>query len=332
MPNKQGILLINLGSPEAPTPKAVRKYLSQFLHDKRVIELTRWLWCPVLHGMILRTRPRRSAAAYAKIWRQDTGGRPVGPGPLIEHTNAIAAKLQDRAGADTLVAVGMRYGIPSLKEGFSALEQAGCHRITVLPLYPQFTGATTASVQDEIVRVFRKYTRPDIRMIEDYHDHPAYILALAESVRVRVKSLSWTPDRLLVSFHGIPKSSVEKGDPYERQCERTFELLCEALAGTDIRPVLSYQSQFGPKKWLSPSTQVLLKRLPAQDSSNVAVITPGFAADCLETLEEIAIEGEEIFKNAGGGRFAFIPCLNDSDAHILALSQILADFNQVQRG
>lgn len=336
MTEKTGILLVNLGSPSSPTTKAVRKYLFQFLHDKNVIELTRWLWCPILHGVILRTRPKRSAAAYAKIWRKEGSGAFANEAPLVEITRAQAAKLQIRM-QNTPIEVGMRYGEPSLKSAIDNLRNKGCARIAVLPLYPQYAGATSRSVEQEIEKVQKKETSrtpnefPEIKSLEHYYNHTGYIDALADSLSDHIKSLDYVPDKVLVSFHGIPVSSVEKGDPYADHCQGTFDLLRAHKQTKPLDLKLTFQSRFGPKEWLSPYMLTVLQEMPSKGLKNVVVIAPGFPADCLETLEEIAMEAKEEFEEKGGENFSVVSCLNDSDAHIDVLynlieTRLLADW------
>jgi len=321
---KSGILLVNLGSPSSPTTKAVRKYLFQFLHDKNVIELTRWLWCPILHGIILRTRPKRSAAAYAKVWGKEADGSYAKEAPLIEITRDQARKLQTRF-PHIPIEVGMRYGEPSLKNSIESLMDKGCTRIAVLPLYPQYAGATSRSVEQEIEKVKSKIVPqvPETKSLKHYYDHPGYINALADSLIDHVNSLDFVPDQVLVSFHGIPVSSVEKGDPYQDHCQTTYDLMCAHEKLKPLNLKLTYQSRFGPKEWLSPYTLITLQEMPADGMKNAVVITPGFPADCLETLEEIAMEAKEEFFEKGGENFSVVSCLNDDDAHIDVLQSLV---------
>ena len=320
---KTGLLLVNLGSPSQPTTKATRKYLFQFLHDKRVIELSRWLWCPILHGIILRVRPKRSAANYAKTWRKLDDGSFAPASPLVEMTQKQAALLHSRM-PDIAVETAMRYGEPSIRSGLESLRDQGCGRIAILPLYPQFACATTASVGDEVARVFKTWRDiPQLRSLRDYHDDSGYIRALADSLKAHVSGLKTQPDRVLVSFHGLPKSSSDLGDPYESECRRTFDLLQRACADIDVPLQLTFQSRFGPKEWLSPYTLTTLLEMPGQGEKNACVIAPGFPADCLETQEEISMEAREEFIEAGGETFSVVPCLNDSEAHIDVLENIV---------
>ena len=318
MSSKPGLLLVNLGSPDAPTPKAVRKYLFECLHDKRVIDTSRWIWCPILHGIILRTRPARSARAYAKVW-----GNEGGEGPLIEITRAQAAGISARLGVDVHVEVAMRYGNPSIGNGLDALKAQGCSHIAVLPMYPQFAGATTASVYDGVAKALMKRKDvPEIRVLRDYHEDPRYIQALGESLTQHLKTLNWSPDVILTSYHGLPQRYVDEGDPYQSECIRTTDLLREHLGMTENKLRITFQSRFGPKAWLQPYTDKTLEVLPEQGVKKVAVMMPGFSADCLETLEEIKIEAHETFIEHGGEKFTAVPCLNDDKAHLDFLANL----------
>jgi protoporphyrin/coproporphyrin ferrochelatase len=323
MTHTTGLLLVNLGSPAQPTTKATRKYLFQFLHDKRVIELTRWLWCPILHFIILRTRPKRSAANYAKTWRKLEDGSFAPSSPLVEMTQTQALLLQARL-PELIVETAMRYGQPSIKSALESLRAQNCTRVAVLPLYPQFACATTASVADETATVFKTWRNiPQIRSLRDYHEDAGYISAIAQSLKAHVRALKTKPDRVLVSFHGLPKSSSDKGDPYESECRRTFALIEAACTDLGAPLQLTFQSRFGPKEWLSPYTLQTLLGMPGKGEKNVVVIAPGFPADCLETQEEIAMEARDEFLHAGGETFSVVPCLNDSTAHIDALENIV---------
>lgn len=318
MTEKVGLMIVNLGSPDAPDTKAVRKYLFQFLHDYRVIELTRWLWCPILHFIILRTRPAKSARAYAKIW-----GAPGTEAPLVEITRAQAAGVQAALGEGVHVHVAMRYGNPSIASALDAFEAAGITKIAVLPLYPQYAAATTASVSDGIFKALKKRrNQPELRFLRDYHTDTDYIAALGESVRAHLSSLDWEPDRIIASFHGLPQEMVDKGDPYQSECIRTTELLREYLGMDDQKLELTFQSRFGPKAWLQPSTDKTLEAHAHAGNAKAVVLTPGFAADCLETLEEIAIEASEDFIEEGGTHFSMVPCLNDRPQHIELLTKL----------
>ena len=318
MSNKPGLLLVNLGLPDAPTAKAVRKYLFQFLHDKRVIDTSRWIWCPILHGIILRVRPARSARAYAKVWG-DKGEE----APLIQITRSQAAGISERLGPDVHVEVAMRYGNPSIGAGLDALTSKGCTQIAILPMYPQFAGATTASIYDGVSKaLMKRMDTPELRFLRDYHDDPRYIKALGDSLTSHLSTLDWQPDLVLTSYHGLPQSYVDKGDPYQGECIQTTNLLRSHLVMTEKTLRVTFQSRFGPKAWLQPYTDKTLEALPAQGIKKVAVMMPGFSVDCLETLEEIKIEACESFLEHGGEKFTAVPCLNDGEAHLDFLTSI----------
>lgn len=314
-----GILLINLGTPDEPTPKALRRYLKQFLSDRRVVEIPRAIWWLILNGIILNTRPRKSAAKYALIWTSEGS-------PLLTHTQKQAKLLQGFLGLKTeapfVVEFGMRYGNPSIASAIEKLKSQQCDRILLLPLYPQYAASSTASALDGVWEVLqRTRTVPDIRTVRHYHDHPAYIAALAESVRQH-----WLkhgrPDKLLMSFHGVPQYTLEKGDPYFCECHKTGRLLAEALALSPEQYLVSFQSRFGAAEWIKPYTAQTLEEWGKKGIKRVDVICPGFAADCLETLEEIAMECKTIFLSAGGQNFHYIPALNERDEWIHALVEI----------
>lgn len=324
---KPGLLLVNLGSPDAPTAKATRKYLFQFLHDWRVIDTTRWLWCPILHFIILRVRPAKSAKAYASIWDEphNIPAHPDFPNeaPLVRITRAQAAGVQARLGDDVIVETAMRYGNPSIGDAMDRLKARGCTRIAVLPLYPQFAGATTASVYDGVAKaLMKRMDVPELRFLRHYYDDPRFIKALADSVDAHLATLDWTPDTIMTSYHGLPQSYVDKGDPYQGECIATTDLLRAHMGKTDAEMRTTFQSRFGPKAWLQPYTDKTLEVMPEQGIKKVAVMMPGFSADCLETLEEIAIEAEESFMEHGGEKFTTIPCLNIDAAHLDLLADL----------
>ena len=325
MNEKCGLLLVNLGSPDAPKAKEVRKYLSEFLHDPRVIDTSRWIWCPILHGIILRVRPARSARNYAAIWNLPEGFDGA-EAPLVRITRAQAAAVQENLGSDVMVDIAMRHGNPSIDLGFDRLMAAGCTKIAILPLYPQFAGATTASVYDGVAKALKnRMNVPTVRMLRDYYRDPAYIAAIARSIHTKIGAQGWRPGVVLASFHGLPQSYADKGDPYPGECEETTELLRTALNNSghgniDLR--LTYQSRFGPKAWLQPYTESTLKALAKDGVKNVTVVTPGFAADCLETTMEIDMEARETFIQAGGENFSMVPCLNTDADHIELLANI----------
>ena len=309
-----GILLVNLGTPDAPTAAAVRRYLAEFLSDRRVIEIPALLWQPILRGIILNVRPKKSAHAYQQVWT-DEGS------PLAAITARQAAALRDRLGGRAIVDHAMRYGRPAIAERIAALKAQGCERILIAPLYPQYCGATTASVNDAVfAAVAAMRWQPGLRTLPPYHDHPAYIDALAASVREQVAALSFAPDAIVASFHGMPRRTLDLGDPYHCHCQKTARLLGEAL-GRDL--VVCFQSRFGRARWLEPSTEATFERLGREGVRRIAVIAPGFAADCLETLEELAMRGREQFVSAGGEDFAYLACLNDSARGIAMLEKVI---------
>jgi ferrochelatase len=312
--NASAVLLVNLGTPAAPTAAAVRHYLAEFLSDSRVIDYPRWLWLPVLHGAILRVRPRRSARAYAKIWT------PQGS-PLLANSQALADKLAAETGRR--VALAMRYGEPSTGAVVADLLSCGIRKLLLLPLYPQYSATSTASALDAVFAALGKQRRlPELRSINDYHAAPEYIAALAQSVE-KYWLTHGRGERLLLSFHGIPQRYVDAGDPYREQCLATAELLRERLGMTQATLNVVFQSRVGREKWLAPYTDETLPQLARGGAQHVQVLCPGFAVDCLETLEEIAIRGREQFIAAGGKRLDYIPALNDSAAHVRALRTLI---------
>jgi ferrochelatase len=309
-----GVLLVNLGTPDAPTAAAVRRYLAEFLSDRRVIEIPALVWKPILYGLVLPRRPAKSARAYAEVW-SEAGS------PLAAVTRAQTAALAGAFGPDVVVDYAMRYGRPALGERLAALKQAGCDRILLAPLYPQYCAATTATANDAAFAALAPMRwQPALRTLPPYYDDPAYIDALAQSVRESLAALAFEPDAIVASFHGMPKRTFELGDPYYPQCLETAALLSRAL-GREL--TISFQSRFGPAKWLEPSTEATLAALPAQGAKRVAVVAPGFSADCIETLEEIAIRGRDTFVAAGGTDFAYLPCLNASAPGIAMLKAVI---------
>ncbi|GAB4347760.1 MAG: ferrochelatase [Gammaproteobacteria bacterium] len=315
-----GVLLTNLGSPEAPTPEAVRRYLAEFLSDRRIVDLPRPVWWPILHGVILRIRPRRSAALYRAIWGEEGS-------PLLAITNRQRARLGEalrhRFDEEIPVAMAMRYGRPSLAEGLAELRGQGVGRVLVLPLYPQYSATTTASTFDGIAQALRDQPEiPSLRFVSGYSDNDEYLHALTESIRLHQKQHG-VPDRLIFSFHGIPQRYADAGDPYPEQCRNTVEKVVRRLGLADDQWLLCFQSRFGREPWLQPYTDATLERLAGEGVRHVQVICPGFAADCLETLEEIDQQNREIFLRAGGEAFGYIPALNDGDAHIAALVSVV---------
>jgi len=311
---KVGVLLINLGTPNAPEPGAVRLYLREFLSDPRVVEIPQLVWQPILRGVILTTRPKKSAHAYRQVWTEQGS-------PLAVITARQAKALEHAFGPDVIVDHAMRYGKPAISERIDALRAAGCDRILIAPLYPQYCAATTATALDEAFRHLRHLRwLPAIRTLPPYHDDPAYIAALKTGVEAGLAALDFEPDILIASFHGMPQRTLALGDPYHCHCQKTARLLSEAL-GREL--VVAFQSRFGRAKWLEPATDKMLAELAAKGRTKVAIFAPGFAADCLETLEELAIRGRETFLAAGGSHFACLPCLNDSAPGIEMLRVIL---------
>lgn len=307
-----GVLIVNLGTPDAPDPKSVRRYLTEFLNDPRVIEKSGIVWQFVRDGFILRSRPRRRARDYAKIWNRE-----LDESPLTTITRSQCERLAARLepiGRPIVTDWAMRYGEPSIGNRLRALLARGCDRILLVPLYPQYAAATTATACDEAFRtLLRMRWQPTLRIAAPYYDDPIYIDSLARSLKAECGKLAFSPDVILASFHGIPKDYFLKGDPYYCQCAKTFRLLRECLQLDESRFMMTFQSRFGRAEWLQPYTDATVKRLAKSGVKNLAVITPGFAADCLETLEEIGVENAEIFHRNGGTNFAAIPCLNDSD-------------------
>lgn len=311
---KVGVLIVNLGTPDAAEAGAVRRYLKQFLSDRRVVEIPPILWQPILRGLILRTRPRKSAHAYAQVWREDGS-------PLAAITAAQADALRGRFGDAVMVEHAMRYGRPAIGDTLTAMKAAGCERILIAPLYPQYCAATTATANDAAFAVLAGMRwQPAIRTLPPYHDDPAYIAALKTSVETSLAALPFEPQAIIASFHGMPARTLVLGDPYHCHCQKTARLLGEAL-GREL--IVSFQSRFGRAKWLGPATDATLAALPGQDVKRVALVAPGFSADCLETLEELAIRGRETFLTAGGTDFAYLPCLNADGPGIDILYHLL---------
>ncbi len=310
-----GILLVNLGTPDSPSRGDVKRYLREFLMDPRVVEMPRLLWWPILNGVILNLRPARSAAAYSKIWLEEGS-------PLLVHTLAQAEALQRKLGEAVRVVPAMRYGKPSIAAGLEKLREAGCEQILVFPLYPQYSSTTTASVFDAVTAELRRWRWiPELRLVNQYFEDPGYITALADSVR-DFQQEHGKPEKLLLSFHGIPQRYADKGDPYPLQCRRTGELLAQALELQPREWQLTYQSRMGREPWLQPYTSTTLESLAREGVKRVQVLCPGFAADCLETLEEIAMENRDLFLQHGGQSYEYIPCLNERPDHIESLAAI----------
>lgn len=319
-PARVGVLITNLGTPDAPTPKALRRYLRQFLSDPRVVEFPRLLWWLVLNGIILRIRPKRSARAYAGVW-QERGS------PLLFHTqdqcDALRRRLQARYGDAVTVEFAMRYGNPAIAPALEKLQQNGARKLVVLPLYPQYSASTTASTFDALSADFRQRRwLPELRFVTHYHDFPPYIEAMAERIE-RHWAEHGRVQKLIFSFHGIPKRYLLAGDPYHCQCHKSARLLAERLKLEKDEWMVTFQSLFGREEWLKPYLEETLKGLPAQGVKSVQVFCPGFSADCLETIEEVGEENREYFMEAGGERYEYISALNDEPAHIDALTQLI---------
>lgn len=321
-PARTGVLLVNLGTPDAPTAAAVRPYLRQFLSDPRVVEIPRALWWLILNAFVLTTRPAKSAEKYAKVWEADGS-------PLRVHTEKqkklLAGYLTEAGHADVQVAMAMRYGQPDVESALMQLKAAGCARILVLPLYPQYAASTVASTFDAVSRAVLKIRNvPELRFVRSFHDHPDYIRALGERVLE-----SWQqhgrPDKLVMSFHGTPRFSLERGDPYFHECEQTSRLLAAYLGLKPDQYLMTFQSRFGKAEWLKPYTEPTLQKLAKEGVKKVDVICPGFVSDCLETIEEIGMECKAAFLQAGGGEFRYIDCLNERPDFIFALRSIACE-------
>lgn len=311
--SKIGVLIINLGTPDAADAKAVRRYLAQFLSDKRVVEIPAIAWQPILRAIILTTRPRKSAEAYKLVWTEKGS-------PLAAITRAQSAALEEAFGTEVIVDHAMRYGQPGIARKIDTLMAEGCERILLAPLYPQYCAATTATANDAaFAHLATLRGQPAIRTLPPYYDDPAYIGALKKSVEEGLEGLDFEPQVLMASFHGMPERTRKLGDPYHDQCQATARLLSAALG----RPLeVAFQSRFGRAKWLQPATDARLKALPGEGITEVALLSPGFAADCLETLEELAMRGRETFLEAGGKKFAYLPCLN-AEPHGIAMLRAL---------
>lgn len=313
---KQGVLLVNLGTPDEPTAPAIKRFLSEFLHDHRVVSLSRWLWCPILHGVILPIRAPKVAKLYESVW-MDEGS------PLMVYSKRQVEKL--RVQTNLPVELGMTYGSPSLKNGIEALMAQGVGDIIVLPLYPQYSGTTTAAVSDGLTKAFKQMpVIPSYRLIRDYYQHPLYIKALAQQVRQQWEK-SGRGDYLLCSYHGIPKRLADQGDIYPQHCEETTRLLAQELELSEDKIGMTYQSRFGREEWLTPYTDKTLEMLPAKGIKKLDIMAPAFSVDCLETLEEISEQCKEIFVEAGGSEFNYIECLNDADDHIEMMADLVAN-------
>ena len=318
---KSGILLVNLGTPDSTSWLDIRRYLKQFLSDRRVIEVNPIIWQIILNLFILTFRPSKTAHAYKKIWKKDTN-----ESPLLYFTKQQKIKLSKLIGNEkTIVEFAMRYGNPSIKSKLKYLKEEGCENIVVLPLYPQYAAATTATVCDEVYRSLMNMSgQPSLQIIPHYESDPSYIDLLVESIKNKIKKISWKPDLIISSYHGIPKSYFEKGDPYHCYCQKTTRLIKEKF--NDIEIETTFQSRFGPQEWLKPYTDKTIEALPKKGIKNLLVVCPGFASDCVETLEEINIQAKESFLENGGENFDLIPCLNDTSGHIKLFEKLVKKY------
>jgi ferrochelatase len=309
-----GVLLINLGTPNTPEPGSVKLYLKEFLSDPRVVEIPQLVWQPILHGIILNTRPKKSAHAYKQVWTEEGS-------PLAAITARQARSLSGAFGNEVIVDYAMRYGRPAIAARIDALKAQGCERILIAPLYPQYCAATTATANDEAFAHLRKLRwQPAVRTLPPYHDDPLYIDALKSVAEESLAALDFQPQAVIASFHGMPERTLELGDPYHCHCQKTARLLSDAM-GREL--TIAFQSRFGRAKWLTPATDTTLAELPGKGVTKVAILAPGFSADCLETLEELSIRGRETFLAAGGTHFAYLPCLNDSGPGLDMLRSVI---------
>jgi ferrochelatase len=315
---KTGVLLINLGTPDSTSWWDIRKYLKEFLSDRRVIEVNPILWQIILNLFILTFRPSKTAHAYKKIWMKQSN-----ESPLLFFTRNQAHKLKGvLENEKTIVEFAMRYGNPSIRSRLDMLKEKGCENIIILPLYPQYAGATTATVCDEVYRsLMQMRWQPSLQIVPHYESEPSYIRALTNSIEKKIKEINWKPDLIISSYHGIPKSYFDKGDPYYCYCSKTTRLMKEMFSKIEIQT--TFQSRFGPQEWLTPYTDKTLESLPSKGIKNLLVICPGFASDCVETLEEINIQGRQSFLKNGGKNFDLIPCLNDNQDHIVLLEKLI---------
>ena len=318
---KTGVLLINLGTPDSTNWWDIRRYLKEFLSDTRVIEVNPVIWQIILNLFILNFRPSKTAQAYKKIWLKETN-----ESPLRYYTRNQAERLQQElVGENIIVNFAMRYGNPSIKSKLTELKKNGCENIIILPLYPQYAAATTATVCDEVYRTLMKMRwQPSLQIVPHYESEPSYVSALVKSIEKKIETISWKPDLIIASYHGIPKKYFDKGDPYHCYCHKTTRLIKEKFSKIEIQT--TFQSRFGPQEWLTPYTDKTLESLSAKGIKNLLVICPGFASDCVETLEEINILGRETFLKNGGEKFDFIPCLNDSSEHIKLFENLVKKY------
>ena len=315
---KTGVLIINLGTPDSTSWFDIRKYLKEFLSDRRVIEVNPILWQLILNLIILNLRPSKTAKAYKEIWMKNEN-----MSPLLYYTSKQSEKISEKISNENLIIdFAMRYGNPSINSKIKMLHDKGCENLIILPLYPQYAAATTATVCDEVYRTLMKMRwQPSLKIVPHYESNPMYINALVNSINEKLKNINWKPDLILASYHGIPKKYFDKGDPYHCYCHKTTRLISEKFTSIEIRT--SFQSRFGPQEWLQPYTDKTLEELPKQGKKNILTICPGFSSDCVETLEEILIQGKESFIEAGGENFDMVPCLNDNDDHINLLKNLI---------
>ena len=315
---RTGVLIINLGTPDSTSWWDIRRYLKEFLSDRRVIEVNPFLWKIILNLFILNLRPSKTAKAYKEIWMKKEN-----MSPLRYFTIMQTKKLMDKISNENLIVdYAMRYGNPSIKSKILKLHEAGCERLIILPLYPQYAAATTATVCDEVYRVLMGMRwQPSLQIIPHYESDPMYIKALVNTLETKISKLSWRPDLIIASYHGIPQKYFDKGDPYHCYCQKTTRLMTEQFKNIEIRT--TFQSRFGPEAWLKPYTDKTLETLPKEGKKNILVICPGFSSDCVETLEEISIQGKESFLNSGGKNFDTVPCLNDNNDHINLLEKLI---------
>jgi len=315
---KTGVLIINLGTPDSTSWLDIRKYLREFLSDRRVIEVNPLIWQIILNVFILNFRPSKTAKAYKEIWMKDKN-----MSPLLYYTNKQSEKISNSISKENIIIdFAMRYGNPSIKSKIHKLHEMGCENLVILPLYPQYAAATTATVCDEVYRTLMKMRwQPSLKIIPHYESDPLYINALVNSINKKLNEINWKPDQIIASYHGIPKKYFDKGDPYHCYCHKTTRLISEKFSSIKIKT--TFQSRFGPQEWLQPYTDKTLENLPKEGVKNVLTICPGFSSDCVETLEEILIQGKESFISAGGENFDMVPCLNDDDDHIFLLKSLI---------
>ena len=318
---KTGVLLVNLGTPDSTSWLDIRKYLKEFLSDRRVIEVNPIIWQIILNLFILTFRPSKTAKAYKEIWMND-----INMSPLKYYTEMQMRKLGDKMNTDSIIVdYAMRYGNPSINSKIKKLQEEGCENLVILPLYPQYAAATTATVCDEVYRSLMKMRwQPSLQIIPHYESNSLYIEALVNSINKKISEINWKPDLIVASYHGIPKKYFDKGDPYQCYCQKTSRLISEKF--TKIPITTTFQSRFGPQEWLKPYTDKTFEKLPTEGKKNILVICPGFSSDCVETLEEILIQGKESFLEAGGENFDLIPCLNDNDDHINLFKSLVSKY------